>query len=140
MRMTAAVIRPRLLFITWMVALLLVPMLLATPVQADEREERLRAAFDRLSIATEELVPVQLQPAFTAKVDAAEIALLVPAVQKVPVAASRACPSVYVLTSIQHQARAMSERLGWDPTAYIEAVGEVIELISIEFPVGHCTA
>jgi len=99
-------------------ALLLAPGL-AAPVSADRVEEPdpdLTALFDELraEIASTEELPDGPRTSLLAKVDAAEVALLLPAVQSVREAARNQQAAVRVLTALQHQNQVLSNRFGYE--------------------------
>jgi|GEM_PF-3232909 len=100
---------------------LLLPTVLTAPVSADRVEETdhaISAAFDLLRTAierTDGLSP-QHQSAFLAKADAAERALLLPAVQAAREARNERA-AVHILEALQRQNQALSDNLGYDGDA-----------------------
>jgi hypothetical protein len=87
-----------------LVALLLSPGLTVSAQTETRDEATLRAAFAALRTTIVEEVPTPLQPAFLAKVDAAEIALLLPAVQAAREEARASdCAAQQILEALHHQ-------------------------------------
>lgn len=105
-----------------LVALLLFTVIIA-PVSAERGEEpdpaAIAAAFDMLRtvIADTHGLPQGPETAFLAKADAAQIALLLPAVQSAREAARNEQAAVQILTSLQQQNQVLSYRLGYDGRA-----------------------
>lgn len=133
MFLTDTPVGPRLRSMTLaltLVALLAIPALTA-PVSADRGEEpdpeRVLAAFDELRAAIEgtEGLPQGPKTAFLAKVDAAEIALLLPAVQAAREAARNEAAAVHILTALQQHNHALSTRLGYDGGAIDEQAATI---------------
>lgn len=115
-----------------LVALLLFTFITTAPVSAERVEEpdpaAITAAFDELRTAIEDThgLPQGPKTAFLAKVDAAEIALLLPAVQSAREAARNEQAAVQILTALQQQNQVLSDRLGYDGRT-IDAQAEAIK-------------
>ncbi len=116
------------------------PNAVTVSAQADLRSEEILRAFDTLRADLAATAPAQFQPAFQAKVNAAEAVLLIPAVQAAREVRKQACAGVYILTSLDHQARALSERgpFTFDSTQIERDVEVLVEFITGEIAPETC--
>lgn len=118
-------------FALFLVTLLALPVLIA-PVNAERVEEpdreRVIGAFDELrtEIGRTEGLPEGPKAAFLAEADAAQIALLLRAVQAAREAARNEAAAVQILTALQQHNRALSDTLGYDGDA-IDRQAETIK-------------
>ncbi len=119
--------RARYMAVAVILAALLLPMALTTPVSADERDDTNHAimrAFDvlRTAIDDTEGLPHGPKTSLLAKADAAEIALLLPAVQSAREAARReqarnGVVVIRILIALQQENRILSDIFGYDGDA-----------------------
>jgi hypothetical protein len=103
---TRSTIRLGTVALSFLLAALLLSSVLTAAAQTESRDDEaaLHAAFASLRTTFVEEVPTPLQPAFLAKVDAAEIALLLPAVQAArEEARARDCAAQQILEALHHQ-------------------------------------
>jgi hypothetical protein len=131
---TPATLQIHALRLALLLAALIVPNVSGVSAQGNLRTEEILRAFDALRADIAATAPAQLQPSFQAKVNAAEVALLIPAVQAAREVRRQACASVYVLTSLEHQARALSEQgpFTFDPAAIDRDVEVLVGFITGE--------
>jgi hypothetical protein len=98
------------------VVVLFIPMVLTATTRAGDHEETdTRQAFAALRAQIHEDVPETHQRSLLAKVDAAEVALLLPAIQAAREASRSASAPVHILDALRQQNQVLSSRLGYDP-------------------------
>jgi hypothetical protein len=109
---TRSTIRLGTVALSFLLAALLLSSVLTAAAQTESRDDEaaLHAAFASLRTTFVEEVPTPLQPAFLAKVDAAEIALLLPAVQAArEEARARGCAAQQILEALRHRVQIAGE-------------------------------
>lgn len=123
--------RARYTAVVVILVVLLLPTALTRPISADEQDETNQAIareFDVLRTAIDETagLPPRAKTSLQVKVDAAEIALLLPAVQVAREASRNGAAAVQILTALQQHNHAISDELGYDGDA-IDAQAETIK-------------